>query len=239
MPKLYRYEHPRPSVTVDCVAFTIRDGSLRVLLVRRKNEPFAGQWALPGGFLDMGEPVETAARRELREETGLETPWPLDPLGFYGAVDRDPRGRTISLAFATVFRTPAPEPIGGDDASHAAWVPVGEIGDLAFDHQQILETALVWLTVGIETGPVGLALLPEPFGTRDVQDLFRGMYGKTSGATAWCKQLKSTGVIVPEGGWPVRYRVADQTLDATAEFVLHDDLQSSSPRPSSSRKPKK
>src|SRR4051794_19316530 len=109
MPPPYCYDYPRPAVTVDLVVFSLSGDELRVLLIRRKADPFAGRWALPGGFLEMDEPIADGARRELREETGLEAAGPLALIGVFGDPGRDPRGRTISLAHATVVRGPVAE----------------------------------------------------------------------------------------------------------------------------------
>ncbi len=144
MPPPYCYDHPRPAVTVDLAAFA-RDGesdSLRVLLIRRKNEPFAGTWALPGGFVDLDEPIETAARRELKEETGLEIDGSVLFVGVYGDPGRDPRGRTISLVYAAMIPGPLPAISGADDAEEAAWVDPREPRQLAFDHATILKDAI-------------------------------------------------------------------------------------------------
>jgi len=145
MSQPFCYEYPRPAVTVDLVAFAREGSTLRVLLVRRKAEPFAGRWALPGGFLNLDEPAEAGARRELREETGLEVDGPVEPIGFFDAPGRDPRGRTISLAFATVVPSPLPAVAGADDAERAEWREVEGLAGLAFDHDAILARAREWL----------------------------------------------------------------------------------------------
>lgn len=138
---MYTYKYPRPAVTTDCVIFGItRDGERRVLLVQRGNEPFRGMWAFPGGFLNMDETLEQCARRELKEETGLDTPIRFEELKSFSTVDRDPRGRTISVAF--VAEVPLSEVKGGDDAAEARWFPLDEIPQLAFDHGEMLQVAL-------------------------------------------------------------------------------------------------
>jgi 8-oxo-dGTP diphosphatase len=137
----YVYEYPRPAVTVDAVVFTMREGRREVLLIERKHAPFAGTWALPGGFVEMEEPLEAAALRELEEETGV-TGVTLAQLGAFGDPNRDPRGRTIAVAFwgETDWRQHAPE--GGDDAAKAAWFPVDALPPLAFDHGEMVQLAL-------------------------------------------------------------------------------------------------
>ena len=108
MPPPYCYDYPRPAVTVDLAIFALSGDGLRVLLIRRKHDPFAGRWALPGGFLEIDEAIEAGARRELREETGFAPTGPIAFLGAYGEPGRDPRGRTISLAHAAVLRGTPP-----------------------------------------------------------------------------------------------------------------------------------
>ena len=125
-----------PALTVDCVLFA-SDG--RVQLIRRKNDPFKGGYALPGGFVDVGETVEAACRREVREETGL-TVTGLRLIGVYSDPKRDPRGHTASAAFLAVLDNPA-TPQAGDDAAAAAWVEDWRGKALAFDHAQILDDA--------------------------------------------------------------------------------------------------
>lgn len=128
-----------PLLTVDCALF---DDARRVLLVRRKNPPFKGQFALPGGFVDIGETVEAACRRELREETGVEA-GDLALLGVYSDPARDPRGHTCSVVFTG--RISAAAPSAGDDAAEAAWLADWRGEALAFDHAQILDDAEAFL----------------------------------------------------------------------------------------------
>jgi 8-oxo-dGTP diphosphatase len=137
-------DYPRIDVTVDVVALAPVDGQTHLLVVRRGNPPFEGQWALPGGYLEVGEDLAVSAARELEEETGVRLdPSELRQLGAYGAPDRDPRGRTISVAHVVRLDS-ASVAKGGDDAAEAAWVEVGKALDdgLAFDHDQIVRDAL-------------------------------------------------------------------------------------------------
>jgi 8-oxo-dGTP diphosphatase len=125
-----------PALTVDCVIF---DPKGRVLLIRRKNEPYQGAFALPGGFVDIGETVEAACRREVREETGIEVT-DLELVGVYSDPARDPRGHTVSAVFLAKLPVAA-SPIAGDDAAAAEWVANWQTHRLAFDHARILKDA--------------------------------------------------------------------------------------------------
>jgi 8-oxo-dGTP diphosphatase len=137
--KIYCYDYPRPAVTVDVVIVT-REATPRVLLIRRKHEPFQGMWAIPGGFVDMDEGLEDAARRELFEETGVRTK-ALEQLYTFGNPERDPRGRTISVAYLAVVDPKKLKPEAGDDAAEAAWHSLRKPPKLAFDHAEILAKA--------------------------------------------------------------------------------------------------
>lgn len=140
---MYTYEFPRPALSVDIVLFAGPAAERRVLLVRRGAEPFEGRWALPGGFVDEGERLEEAARRELAEETGLTVPGPLVQAGAFGDPGRDPRGWTVSVAFTADLGAGEPPAVtGGDDAAEAAWHPLNALPPLAFDHDEIVERAL-------------------------------------------------------------------------------------------------
>ncbi len=138
----YCYKYPRPAVTVDLVVFHREGTRLRILMIRRKHDPYAGKWALPGGFVEIEERFEDAARRELKEETGVRLDAPLEFLGVYGEPGRDPRGRTISIVYVVEIKGEAPTPVGSDDAEKAEWVDVENARDLAFDHDAILKAGL-------------------------------------------------------------------------------------------------
>lgn len=137
--RTYTYDYPRPAVTADCVVFCNDSDGLSVLLIERANEPFKGCWAFPGGFMDMEENAEDCAKRELKEETGMEVQ-SLEYLGTFSEVNRDPRGRTITIAYYAVVEKS--EVVGADDASQARWFPIDSIPSLAFDHEEILRAAL-------------------------------------------------------------------------------------------------
>lgn len=137
----YTYKYPRPAVTTDCVVIT-RETEPKVLLIQRGNEPYKGCWAFPGGFMEIDETLEECAIRELKEETGLVvTHDEIFPIGTFSKIDRDPRGRTISLAFLTLINAPV-SVAAQDDAAKAEWFPVNKVPQLAFDHYEILNKAL-------------------------------------------------------------------------------------------------
>lgn len=127
------------AVTVDSVIFKEVKNGYELLLIRRINEPFKNQWSLPGGFLELDEPLETGALRELKEETGLSME-KLQQVGAFGALERDPRGRTISVAFAGKINN-SREVKGGDDAKDAEWFSLDDLPELAFDHSEIIKAA--------------------------------------------------------------------------------------------------
>ena len=144
---MYSYKYPRPAVTSDCVVIT-KEKVPKVLLIQRGSEPFKGAWAFPGGFMEIDETTEQCAIRELEEETGLVVT-DIHQIGAYSKVDRDPRGRTITVAYLSIIDAPA-EVRGQDDAAKAQWFPLSELPTLAFDHTDIMEDAIALLPqVGI------------------------------------------------------------------------------------------
>lgn len=135
----YEYKYPRPAVTADAVVIT-QNEPRKVLLIERGGEPFKGCWAFPGGFMNMDETLEECVVRELKEETGLVVT-EVKPIGSYSRVDRDPRGRTITIAYLIVVEEELPVK-GQDDAKQAKWWPLNKLPELAFDHSKILNDTL-------------------------------------------------------------------------------------------------
>ena len=135
----YIYEYPRPAVTADCVVIT-KDTEPKVLLIQRGNEPFKGQWAFPGGFMNMDETTEQCAIRELEEETGLKVT-EIQQIGAYSKVDRDPRGRTVTVAYLAIIDK-AEVVQGLDDAAKAQWFSLSSLPKLAFDHEDIMNDVI-------------------------------------------------------------------------------------------------
>ncbi len=135
----YTYDYPRALVCVDCIVFS--ENKKEILLIQRAQEPFKQMWALPGGFIEMEETLEESAMRELEEETGLRR-IPLKQLAAFGNPGRDPRGRTISVVFWAEVKASQVNIKAGSDAAEAQWFSVSHLPVLAFDHQQIIETAL-------------------------------------------------------------------------------------------------
>jgi 8-oxo-dGTP diphosphatase len=163
-------------VTVDIVIFTIHSGSLRVLLVKRAAPPFQDQFAIPGGFVLDGENLDQAALRELREETGVADVY-LEQLYSFGDVERDPRGRIITVAYFALISTGHPLK-AGTDASEADWWPMDRLPSLAFDHDKILAYALERLRNKLEYTTVGFQLLPEKFTMTELQEIYEAILGK-------------------------------------------------------------
>ena len=135
----YTYKYPRPAVTADCVVIT-KEATPKVLLIQRGIEPFKGCWAFPGGFMNMDETTEECAIRELMEETGLKVE-ELHQIGAYSKVDRDPRGRTITVAYLAIVDK-ATKVHGQDDAAKAEWWLINALPPLAFDHEEIMLDAI-------------------------------------------------------------------------------------------------
>ncbi|MBO5633086.1 MAG: NUDIX hydrolase, partial [Aeriscardovia sp.] len=135
----FTYKYPRPAVTADCIVIT-KEAEPKVLLIQRADKPFKGSWAFPGGFMNMDETTEQCAIRELEEETGLVVTT-IHQIGAYSKVDRDPRGRAVTVAYLAIIDSPV-EVSGQDDAANAEWWPLSALPKLAFDHDKIIQDAI-------------------------------------------------------------------------------------------------
>jgi 8-oxo-dGTP diphosphatase len=167
----YTYQYARAALTVDCVVFGVDEEELKLLLIRRGNAPFQGKWALPGGFVHIDESLEAAAARELQEEAGVTPPF-LEQLFTFGAVDRDPRERVVSVAYYTLVKLSDHKVRAATDAADAAWFGVNDLPSLAFDHSQIVQTALERLKGKVRYQPIGFELLPHKFTLSQLQRLY-------------------------------------------------------------------
>ncbi len=219
---VYTSEHPFVYATADVVAFGLRpDQGFSVLLVKRGSAPYRGRWALPGGFVDEREDLERAARRELREETGVSGRWlRLEQLGAYGAPRRDPRHRVISVAFLAVL-PPGVAAVAGDDAADVGWLPVRELlgsRRLAFDHGRILADAVERLRDLLEHTTLAAAFLAEAFTIAELRRVYEQVWDQQLDPGNFQRRVTGTsGFLEPTGerlrserGRPAAlYRVGD------------------------------
>lgn len=192
----YTYQYPRAALTVDCVVFGFDGGELKVLLIERGLEPFKGRWALPGGFVRVDETLDAAARRELQEEAGLTNVF-LEQLYTFGAADRDPRERVVSVAYYALVKLSAHEARAATDAAKARWFRVSMVPRLAFDHAEILETAVVRLKGKVRYQPIGFELLPPKFTLSQLQHLYEAVLGTELDKRNFRKKVLSLGLLVP------------------------------------------
>lgn len=186
--------YPRPAVTADIVIFTIRDESLQVLLVRRRQGPFGGMWALPGGFVREDESLEDAARRELEEETGVRDVY-LEQLYTFGELGRDPRMRVISVVYYALIESAGRTVQGGTDAAEAAWHRCSALPPLAFDHGRILAYAQQRLRYKLEYAPVAFQLLPRRFTLTELQRVYEAILGRALDKRNFRRKVLALGLL--------------------------------------------
>lgn len=190
----YKYKYARPALTVDCVVFGLDDEELKILLIQRDLEPFEGQWALPGGFVHVGESVDDAARRELTEETGLKRVF-LEQLYTFGQPDRDPREHVVTVAYYALVRLTDHRVNAATDARNAAWFAIDDAPKLAFDHQAILKTAHERLRTKVRYQPIGFELLPPKFPLRTLQHLYEVVLERKLDKRNFRKKILSMDVL--------------------------------------------
>lgn len=192
----FTYEYPRPSLTVDCVIFGLDNShDLRVLLIQRAHDPYEGCWALPGGFVDMDEDLDTAAKRELEEETGVKDVF-IEQLYTFGEPNRDPRGRVISVAYYALVNLDEHPVSAASDASNAAWHKVFDLpSNMAFDHAQILDMAIKRLQGKVRYQPIGFELLPEQFTLTELQSLYEKILNRPLNKRNFRSKLLKMGIL--------------------------------------------
>jgi len=172
---MYNYEYPHPAVTVDIVIFTIRDNQLKLLLIRRAYKPYQGKWALPGGFVNMNEDLDAAARRELKEETGVSGVY-LEQLYTFGAVKRDPRERVITIAYYALISSDKIQLQAATDAEAVGWFGMDELPKLAFDHVDIVKMAHERLVAKLDYSTLAFQFLPDTFTLHELQKIYEIIY---------------------------------------------------------------
>lgn len=188
--------HERPSVTVDVVILTMRKRRLEVLLVKRKHWPYEGLWAIPGGFVEIDESLEDAARRELEEQTDVRDVY-LEQLYTFGDPHRDPRTRVITVVYYALFRSDELHIAVGDDAAESAWYPISALPPLAFDHENILNYTMQRLRGKLEYTSIGFQLLAPEFTLSELQEVYEAILARPLDKRNFRKKVLTTGILEP------------------------------------------
>ncbi len=186
--------YPKPSVTVDIVLLTIIDERLKILLVKRRIEPFKDNWALPGGFVGIDEDLKDAAKRELEEETGVSEHY-LEQLYTFGEPGRDPRGRIITVAYFALINSEELKLKADTDVIEAKWFPTENLPKLAFDHDKILGYALERLRYKLEYTTIAFQLLPKKFTLTELQEVYEIIFNKKLDKRNFRKKILSLGLL--------------------------------------------
>jgi len=194
----FTYEYARPAVTVDIAIFTVRNDELNVLLIKRAEEPFRGEWALPGGFVIPNESIEQAAERELVEETGVSDVY-LEQLFTFGAPGRDPRGHVITVAHYALIPADNLNLQASTDAAGVAWFAIDKLPELAFDHNEILEMALDRLVAKLEYSTIAFQLMPASFTLTELQHVYEVIERKEIDKRNFRKRILALDAIEPTG----------------------------------------
>ena len=190
----YSYEYPRAALAVDCVVFGLDDEDLKVMLIERGQAPFKGRWALPGGFVRLDETLDEAARRELEEETGLKRLF-LEQLYTFGGIKRDPRERVVSVAYYALCNLRDHKVQGATDAANAAWFGLHDLPSLAFDHDDILATAVERIRGKVRYVPIGFELLPRKFTLTQLQKMYEKILDRELDKRNFRKKVLGMGIL--------------------------------------------
>ena len=196
--KQFCYWHPHPAVTTDIVLFTIREERLQLLLIRRRNPPFQGGWALPGGFLDMNEDLADCAKRELEEETGIKNVY-LEQLYTFGKHDRDSRERVISVAYYALIPSDRVTLKPASDATDASWFAYDELPELAFDHREIAEKAHERLVAKLDYSTIAFQFLPKQFTLSELQEVYETIRAEPMDKRNFRKWITARNLIEATG----------------------------------------
>lgn len=195
----FSYPYPHPAVTTDVVVFTIRDGRLSILLVKRGNPPFENSWALPGGFLDIDEDLDACAARELEEETGIGGLY-LEQLYTFGGADRDPRERVISVTYYALVPLDAlATPRAASDAAAVGWHAFDELPALAFDHAEVVHKAHDRLVAKLDYSTIAFGFMPETFTLSELQCVYETLLNKPLDKRNFRKRILSFELIEETG----------------------------------------
>ncbi len=190
----FTYDHPRPALTVDCVVFGLDEDDLKVLLIQRDLDPFAGMWALPGGFVMVNEAPDDTAKRELFEETGLKDIF-LEQLYTFGDPGRDPREHVVTVAYYAMVNLQDHAVQPATDARDAAWFCIDDVPALSFDHNRIFDVAIERLRGKIRYVPIGFELLPAKFTIRQLQQLYEKVLDRPLDKRNFRKKILKMGIL--------------------------------------------
>lgn len=194
MYKLHIMSNQSIKLSVDAVVFGYEEGDISVLLIKRKYEPFKGEWAIPGGFVLNDESLEEAVERELHEETGIKINY-LEQLYTFGKPSRDPRGRVVSVAYFGLVRPNAYKIVASTDAEQVQWFNINELPKLSFDHKEILNAAIERLQGKITYEPIGFELLDKKFPFSDLEKLYTTLLGRDIDRRNFRKKMRGLNVL--------------------------------------------
>jgi len=190
----YTYKYQRPNLAVDCVVFGLDEEDLKIILIERDKEPYRGKWALPGGFVHIDESLEDAAKRELKEETGIQDVF-LEQLYTFGEVDRDPRERVVAVAYYALVNLRDHTIQATTDSRNAAWFSVEDVPKLPFDHNRIVNVAHMRLKGKVTYAPIGFELLPKKFTLTQLQRMYEKILDRSIDKRNFRKRILGMGLL--------------------------------------------